>query len=341
MRIVVVGGAGFIGSAVSRYLLSERGAHVLVVDKLSPTSSLASLRSVAQSPRYAFRKADIRDRERIAGLIQAFAPDAIVHAAIERSADRLIGAPCPAVDAEASLVGTSNLVDAARSYCAALPATRRERFRFLAVSSAAGTDDSAGLASTSQIVDRLIATAHETYGLPTIVANGDSTYGPGQFPGEAVAAGIVAALDGEAFSVDRPWPDRLLHIDDHVHALALMLDKGTPGETYAVPGTAVASQADLQARIERLAERHCPKSSSARARLEAAAAAARSLETRPSPTKAPEGCRLNDATGWRAEHSLESGLSQTVRWYLDNQAWWRPLQAARGAGNAYGILRSA
>jgi dTDP-glucose 4,6-dehydratase len=339
MRIVVVGGAGFIGSAVSRYLLSEGGAHVLVVDKVSHTSSLASLRAVAQSPRYAFRKADIRDRERIAGLIQAFAPDAIVHAAIEKSTDRLIGAP--AVDAEASLAGTSNLIDAAGAYWAALPAVRRERFRFLAVSSTAGVDQTADDNCASRIADRLVATAHETYGLPAIVSKSDATYGPGQLPTEPVAAGIIAALDGEAYPACRALPARLLLIDDHVRALALMLDKGTPGESYAIPGADVASAADLQACIERLAERHRPKDGSARARLEAAAAAARSTVSRPSPAKAQDGCKLHEATGWRPEHTLEAGLSQTLRWYLDNQSWWRPLQAAQGAGNAYGILRSA
>lgn len=339
MRIVVVGGAGFIGSAVTRYLLAHQGASVLVVDKLAHSSSLASLAAIAQSPRYSFRKADIRDRERIAGLIQAFAPDAIVHAAIEKSADRLIGAP--AVDVEASLVGTSNLVDVARVYCAGLPAARSARFRFLGVSSTESTDETAGSANASRIADRILATAHRTYGLPAIVSKADATYGPGQFPREPIAAAIVAALDGTVFAPDRPLSGRLLHVEDHVRALALILDKGTPGETYTVAGAAVASATDLQERIGRLVDRHRPKHGSARARLEAATAAARSPEPRTSPAKPMDGDKLHDATGWRPEHTLEAGLSQTARWYLDNQSWWRPLQAAQGAGNTYGILRSA
>jgi dTDP-glucose 4,6-dehydratase len=334
MRIVVVGGAGFIGSAVSRYLLAHRGAHVLVVDKLTHTSSLASLAAVAQSPRYSFRKADIRDRERIAGLIQAFAPDAIIHADIEKAADRLIGAA--GVGVEASLVGTSNLVDAASSYFAGLPPARREHFRFLSIAGRhAGPDGSVAAA----LVGRILAAAHTNCGLPTLVSQADATYGPYQHAGEPVADAIIAAIDGLNAASVEPLPARLLHLDDHAHAVAQLLDHGVPGENYGVPGQAAAGGIDLRERIAALVERHSPRSGSPRARLQAAIT---TLGRTSSAAPLPQTCSLLPIpSGWRPEHSLDSGLSQAIRWYLDNQFWWRPMQAAQGAGNPYGILRSA
>ena len=335
MRIVVVGGAGFIGSAVSRFLVSQRGATVLVIDKLTHAASLASLEPISRNPRYAFRKADIRDRERIAGLIQAFAPDAIVHAAVEKITDARIGGAADAVDT--NLIGTWNLLEAAREYWSALTLPRRDRFRFLSVSSA---DDAAQPATAIRTAaDQMVLSWHRDYGLPTIVSKAATTYGPYQFPNETVPAAIVAAMDGytsaPAATPAREW----LHIDDHVCALALMLEKGTPGESYTVAGNGPATSDQIAARIASLVERHRPRDAAAAIRALEATAVAR--HEQPIAGIKAVSDALHRDTGWRAEHSVETGLSNTVRWYLANPAWWQPLHAAQSTGDAYGLLRIA
>ena len=335
MRIVVVGGAGFVGSAVSRFLVSQRGATVLVIDKLTHAASLASLESISRNPRYAFRKADIRDRERIAGLIQAFAPDAIVHAAIEKIADACIGGATEAI--ETNLIGTWSLLEAARAYWSTLPQPQRDRFRFLSVSSA---DDAASPATAIRTAaDQMVLSWHRGYGLPTIVSKAASTYGPYQFPNETVPSAVLAAMEGSAQEAAATPAREWLHIDDHVHALALILEKGMPGETYAVAGNGPATTEQIAARIASLVERHRPRDAAASIRALKATAVAGEAQPLTGIKAVSEA--LQRDTGWRAEHSIETGLSNTVRWYLANPAWWQPLHAAQSADDAYGLLRIA
>ncbi len=335
MRIVVVGGAGFIGSAVSRFLVSQRGATVLVIDKLTHAASLASLDPVSRNPRYGFRKADIRDRERIAGLIQAFAPDAIVHAAVEKFTGARIGPATDAVDT--NLIGTWNLLEAALEYWWALPQPRRERFRFLSVSSADAATEPATAIRTA--ADLLVLSWHHGYGLPTIVSKAATTYGPYQFPNETVPSAILAAMDGSTLQATASPVREWLHIDDHVRALALMLEKGTPGESYTVAGNGPATTEQIAARVARLVERHRTRDAAASIRAFETTAVVR--DEQPITGIKAVSPALQRDTGWRAEHSVETGLSNTVRWYLANPAWWQPLRAAQSAGDRYGLLRIA
>lgn len=332
MRIVVVGGAGFIGSALSRFLVAQRGATVLVIDKLTEAASLASLAPISKSPRYSFRKADIGDRARIAALIQAFDPDAIVHAAIEK-------APAATGDMDAAiktnLIGTWSLLEAVRTYWSQLPETKREQFRFLSVSNA--EDASNGAVAMRGAADKVIEACHASYGLPVIVAKAAATYGPYQFPQAQVPKAIVAAMAGNETVTTDATAHGLLHIDDHVRALSLMLEKGEPGMTYAVTGSAAVTPGEIADRVALLIERHGPRDGVARVRQFASAAKNAPDET--GSARQREDKQLLEL-GWRAEHSLETGLSDTVRWYLANPAWWRPLEAAQAA-NAYGLLRTA
>lgn len=336
MRIVVFGGAGFIGSAVCRMMVAERGATILNIDKLTATSSLASLKPIAQSPRYSFRKADICDRERIAALLHAFAPDAIVHAAAERqSAARIGGAACAI---ETNVLGTWRVLEAAREYWETLRPSAQQKFRLLSVSA---TDSHASPAAACKAgADELVTAWHKSYGLPTIVSKAAPTFGPYQFPSEMVARATIAAIDRNettaATGEVRDW----LYVEDHVRALALMLDKGTPGATYHTAGRGNVSAAELAERVALLVDRHGAPSgtkSGNKPRID-------TLRCKPEvlvAATAASSASLERDTGWRAEDSIDTALSKTVRWYISNEAWWRPLSAAEAAGHDFGVLRIA
>ena len=340
MRIVVTGGAGFIGSAVCRKLVAERGATVLNLDKLTATSSLASLDPISRSPRYSFRRADVCDRERMAALLQAFAPDAIVHSAFERQ----WGADATSSEAtfETNVLGTWRMLDATRDYWSTLPYGRQEKFRFLSVSSVAGRDTPATASRSG--ADDLVSAWDKSYALPTIVSKAVDTFGPYQFTSHPVAAAVIAAIDGDDTASESREPQDWLYLDDHVSALLAMLDKGTPGATYSVAGRGRVSPAGMSARVRDLVSRHGAKPSFAPARL-----ASGRFEAQPADDLGPlvSGAemaitaRLSHDTGWRAEVAAEQALSQTVRWYLANEAWWRPLQAAANATGDFGLLRIA
>ncbi len=337
MRIVVVGGAGFIGSAVSRLLVGTEGATVLVIDKLSPASSLASLAPVQASARYSFRKADISDTKRIAALLHAFAPDAVVHAAAECEAAAENRGIQHAVDA--SFTGTWRLMEAVRDYWSGLPEDRRADFRFVSVSPADIAREPA--AATRAAADDLVLAWHKAYGLPSIVARAAATFGPYQFPHAAIPASIVATLGGrmtETSGSVRDW----IYVEDLAAALVTIVRKGTPGTAYTVTGRGRASPADLGDRAARLVERHAP-SRIGRATFDLNKQARAGATTGHDDDDLPalDGSRLVADTGWKAGETLDSALSATVRWYLTNEGWWRPLEAAGTESDVYGILRIA
>lgn len=328
MRIVVTGGAGFIGSALCRMLVAERGATVLNLDKLTATSSLASLASIAQSPRYSFRKIDVCDRERVSALLHAFAPDAIIHAAAERLPHTRRGAAPAAV--ETNVLGTWRVLEAARDYWSALPLGRQESFRFLSVSIAGGqlTPEAASRAGA----DELVLAWYKSYGLPAIVSKAAATFGPYQFPTEQIPALVTAACDGLPPLAQAGDPAAWLYLDDHVQALLAILEKGVPGATYAPAGSGLLVQGALAARVAELVARH----GSMPTHFGAAGA--------PGKLTVPEeslSTRLTHDTGWRPQDTAETALSKTARWYLANEAWWRPLAAAQAADNEFGLLKIA
>lgn len=331
MRIVVTGGAGFVGSAICRLMVAQRGATVLNVDKLSATSSLASLSAIAGSPRYSFRKASVCDRERLAALLNAFAPDAIVHAAASSSGQ----GKAPTED---DLLGAWRLLEATRDYVGTLSPERRERFRLLALSARPG--DSTTGAVCRAAADELFCAWHKSFGLPTIVARAAPVFGPYQFPDAAVAAATIAAIEGEPAFVPGGIADGWLFVEDLAEAVSAMLARGVPGAAYTVAGRGQLPCAAMAERVRLLVERHGARGGSV-ARDASRGASAKSLQP-VTATVEEAAVRLHKDTGWQPAETLDTALSRTARWYLANEAWWRPLRAAHGAGNDFdGVLRIA
>ena len=333
MRIVVVGGAGFVGSALCRTLLAEHGATVLNIDKLTATSSLASLQPISASPRYKFRRADICDRERLTALLQAFDPEAIIHAAAERRFNGQIGGAADAFQTNA--LGTWRLLEATRDFWEKLPPSRQERFRFVSVSSKAEASDPA--AAIRAGADEVVAAWHKSYGLPTIVSRAAATFGPYQFPGEPVPSRIVSALRGvEQCPAESGTENELLHVSDHVNAILAMIRKGTPGATYTVSGNASIEDEALATYLRELVEQHLARSGRG-----AADGLLRGVRASVASLPAAKSARLEHDTGWKLQMTIESALASTVAWYTANEAWWRPLEAAEAAGQDRCLLRIA
>jgi dTDP-glucose 4,6-dehydratase len=346
MRILVTGGAGFIGSAMCRLLIGA-GESVVNLDKLTYSGSLASLREVAGDPRYRFVHADICDRAAVAALFAEFNPQAVIHLAAETHVDRSITGASAFVDT--NIVGTLMLLEVARAHWETAGADDRERFRFLHVS----TDEVFGslgrtgafceetpyrpnspYAASKAAADHLVNAWHATYGLPAIVTNCSNNFGPYQFPEKLIPLAILNAIDGKPITIYgdgmnvRDW----LHVDDHVRALREILRAGKPGRTYNVGARSEHTNVDVVGRVCDCLDR-----------LRGAGAPHRRLVTfaaeRPGHDRryAIDAGRLREELGWRAAIAFEDGLETTVRWYLDNEWWWRPLRQ-RYAGERLGLV---
>jgi dTDP-glucose 4,6-dehydratase len=350
-RVLVTGGAGFIGSAVVRHLIS-RGYEVSNVDKLTYSANLQSLRSVDQSPAYRFYKVDIGDEGAISQILSDERPDAIMHLAAETHVDRSIDSPGAFI--ETNVVGTFRLLDAALRYWRALNEERRARFRFLHVSTdevfgslglgdPAFTEESAyepssPYSASKAASDHLVRAWHVTYGLPVVLTNCSNNYGPFQFPEKLVPLTILNALEGKPLPVYgaganvRDW----LYVEDHARALELALTRGAIGESYNVGGRAertnliiVETICDILDRMRSLAQgrRHRDLVNFVTDRP------GHDLRYAIDPAKTERELR------WNATETLDSGLEKTVAWYLDNEWWWRPLREQRYAGERLGIAR--
>lgn len=311
MRIVVLGGAGFVGSSLARTLVAQQGAGVLVIDKLTATASMVSLAPVASSPRFKFRHVDVADRARLEALLHTFGPDAVIDAT---------------PGAAASDTAAESLIGAVAAYVATLPEAKAAAFRLVAVANGPALTPSASA----------LLAAHAASGLPVAIVRSAPAFGPYQFPDRSVAAMVVAALGGRKVELScaaEPW----IFIDDLVSAILATVSRGEPGKIYDVAGRGTARAVDLAAKVSTLIERHAP------GRL---AAGIRPI-TRPALLEAATSAgemRAGGAEvlpGWRPAEALDSALSTTVRWYLANEAWWRPLDAARDVTGTYGLLRTA
>ncbi|MGE0629865.1 MAG: GDP-mannose 4,6-dehydratase [Hyphomicrobiaceae bacterium] len=336
MRIVVTGGAGFAGSATCRYLVGEQGHTVLNLDSAAGAPARSALFPVAASPRYGVRRADICDRRRVRALLEAFSPDAVVHMARDDGA----GEGGNGRYIRNNVVGTFALLEAVRDYWTAAPESKRRRFRYLQVSSA---DAFRGMAETSGATSRASAHAdtpltaslaaadhlamawHRTYGLPALIAAPSSVYGPYQGIACPIPRAIIAAIEDRDASVpaDDPAADAAhdwLHIDDLVRALDAMLHRGTPGAGYLVGSGTSSSLSTLTARIVELVARHGARDEG---RASHKVASCNDAAEAASPLSAVDTGPLQRDTGWRAQQTVESGVSQTVRWFLSNESWWR------------------
>lgn len=348
MRILVTGGAGFIGSAIVRFLMLQPGIRVLNIDKLTYASNLASLDAVATDPRYRFLKADICDADAMRAAFGDFEPDAVIHLAAETHVDRSITGSAAFI--QTNICGTHSLLDAARHYRDRLPSDRREAFRFLHISTdevygSLGADGyfcedtpydpSSPYSASKAASDHLVMAWHRTYGLPAMISNCSNNYGPYQFPEKLIPLTILNALHGEALPVYgdggniRDW----LHVEDHVHALYAILQRGRVGQTYAVGGRNERTNLEVVEQICETMDR-LRRSNAPHRRLISF------VTDRPGHDRryAIDATRLETELGWRARETFASGLEKTVRWYLDNAPWWTALRGGVYSGERIGLL---
>ena len=348
MRLFVTGGAGFIGSAVCRHFVIDRGDEVVVLDKLTYAANPASLAALEDSPQYHFEKVDVCDAPTIARLFQRYEPDGVLHLAAESHVDRSISDSRAFLDT--NVLGTFTLLEASRAYLAGLGKSKADRFRFLHVSTdevfgslgsqgafteASPYDPSSPYAATKAASDHLAKAWRRTYGLPVIVSNCSNNYGPRQFPEKLIPLMILAALEGRQLPVYgdggnvRDW----LYVEDHARALGLILDRGRPGATYNVGGRNERTNIQVVREVCRLLDESHP-GAAPHARLMT------HVRDRPGHDRryAIDATKLETELGWRAQETFESGLEKTVRWYATQRDWWEPLRDRVYAGERLGLV---
>ncbi|MGV8841441.1 MAG: dTDP-glucose 4,6-dehydratase [Bauldia sp.] len=346
-KFLVTGGAGFIGSAVCRHLVEDLGADVTNVDKLTYAGNLDSLRSIAGSSRHRFIKADIRDAAAMEAAFAAAQPDAVIHLAAESHVDRSITGSRTFV--ETNVLGTFEVLEASRRYWASLPKERADAFRVLHVSTdevygslgADGLftettryDPSSPYSASKAASDHLARAWHRTYGLPVIVSNCSNNYGPFHFPEKLIPLVILNALEGRPLPVYgdgsnvRDW----LFVGDHARALHRIVTAGRPGETYNVGGR---NERTNRAVVETV----CRALDAVFADRAPHERLITFVADRPGHDHryAIDATKLATELGWRAEETFETGIVKTVRWYLDNEWWWRPLRERVYGGERLGL----
>jgi dTDP-glucose 4,6-dehydratase len=349
MRVIVTGGAGFIGSAVVRYLVLDKGYEVLNVDALTYAGNLASLRTVEGKSNYHFLHANICDGAAMRKAIREFAPDRIIHLAAESHVDRSITGAADFIQTNA--VGTFTLLDAARDHWSGLHGEARDAFRFLHVSTdeVYGSLGSTGLftedtaydpsspySASKAASDHLAVAWQRTYGLPVVVSNCSNNYGPYHFPEKLIPLTILNALAGERLPVYgkganvRDW----LYVEDHARALDMIIERGRVGETYNVGGRNERRNIDVVRRICAVLDTLAPSDRPREELIEF-------VTDRPGHDAryAIDATKLETELGWRAQENFDTGIEKTVRWYLDNDWWWQPLRE-RYAGERLGLINA-
>jgi dTDP-glucose 4,6-dehydratase len=347
MKILVTGGAGFIGSAVVRRVVAA-GHAVVNLDALTYAACLDNVASVAGSPLYAFEKADIRDRAALDRIFGEHAPDAVLHLAAESHVDRSIDGPGAFI--ETNVAGTYTLLEAARAYWTGQG--RPDGFRFHHVSTdevfgslpadpsvkfteATPYDPRSPYSASKAASDHLVRAWHETYGLPVILTNCSNNYGPFHFPEKLIPVVILKALAGEPLPIYgdgsnvRDW----LYVEDHAEALLTALTKGRVGRSYNIGGDNERTNLELVRTLCAILDERRPKGQGSYAdQIEF-------VTDRPGHDAryAIDATRIREELGWRPSVTVEEGLARTVDWYLANEPWWRALQARQGVGARLGV----
>jgi len=347
MRVIVTGGAGFIGSAVCR-LLAQKGAEILNIDALTYAGNLQSLASISNLPNYQFRHADIRDRAVMDDAFSGFRPTHVMHLAAESHVDRSIHGAADFVST--NIIGTFTMLEAARAYWMSLRGGDKETFRFLHVSTDevygslgqeglfqedSPYDPSSPYSASKAGSDHLAMAWHRTYGLPVVLSNCSNNYGPFHFPEKLIPLAILNALHDKPIPIYgsgenvRDW----LHVEDHARALDRVVTAGQPGRRYNVGGRNERRNIDVVhaicSALDAMRSTGAPHS-----RLIAFVADRPGHDAR----YAIDATRLEVELGWRAEETFDTGIVKTVRWYLDNEWWWRPLRERVYAGERLGLI---
>ena len=346
-RILVTGGTGFIGSAVVRQLVTETGATVINLDKLTYAANPASLAALAGNPRYVFERADICDGAALARIFAEHRPDAVMHLAAESHVDRSIDGPGAFMDT--NIIGTYRLLEAARGHWLKLEGSERDGFRFLHIS----TDEVFGslgpegsftettpyqphspYSASKASSDHLVRAWHDTYGLPVLLTNCSNNYGPRQFPEKLIPLMILKGLAGQPLPIYgkgeniRDW----LYVEDHARALRLVLERGRVGESYNVGGrcerTNLAVVHTLCALLDELNPAGAPHE-----RLITYVADRPGHDLR----YAIDAGKIDRELGWRPQETFETGLRKTVEWYLANRPWWQAIADGSYQGQRLGL----
>ena len=345
--LLVTGGAGFVGSALVRQLIGETNSTVINVDSLTYAGSLESLAGLRHHSRHVFEKVDIRDRSELERLFRDHRPDAVLHLAAETHVDRSIAEPPTFV--ETNVMGTANLLEAARGYWNGLESEARRTFRLLHVSTdevygdlgptdppfseATPCDPNSPYAASKAAADHLMRAWHRTYGLPVLITRSCNNYGPWQVPEKLIPLMIRNAVGGRPLPVYgtganvREW----VHVDDHCRALRLVLEAGAPGRIYNIGGEAGLTNLEIVEAICAILDRHLPRTRGSYAEL------VQFVADRPGHDRryAVADDRIRGELGWQRREPFGESLEITVQWYLEHPKWHEPVAApeiARAAG---------
>ena len=343
MKVLVTGGAGFIGSAVVRQAIAA-GHEVVNLDALTYAACLANVASVADHPNYVFVQVDICDASAVQSAFDAHTPDVVMHLAAESHVDRSIDGPGAFV--ETNVTGTYNMLQAARSYWNAKGRPERFRFHHISTDEVYGTLGDTGLftedtayapnspySASKAASDHLVRAWHETYGLPVVLSNCSNNYGPYHFPEKLIPVVILRALAGEPIPVYgkgkniRDW----LYVEDHADALLTVLQKGALGRSYNIGGKNEVRNIDLVVMICTVLDRLKPGFAPYAQQITF-------VQDRPGHDLryAIDPTRISTELGWRPSVTLKQGLEKTVQWYLDNEDWWQALLNRDGVGTRLG-----
>ncbi|MEO0551199.1 MAG: dTDP-glucose 4,6-dehydratase [Pseudomonadota bacterium] len=347
MKAIITGGAGFIGSALARHLVAAEQAEVVIVDKLSYAASLTALDPIRAMHGFRLVQQDICDQEAMSALIQNEQPDLVFHLAAETHVDRSITGSHAFV--QTNVMGTHALLEATRAYWLGLPSSRQSAFRFVHIS----TDEVFGSAEPEQYFsettkydpsspysaskaasDHLVMSWHRTYGLPVIISNCSNNYGPYQFPEKLIPLMVLNAREGKPLPVYgdgqniRDW----LYVEDHVHALMLMAEKGKPGTCYTVGGASERTNLEIVKQV-------CALMDTAQPTAAPHSQLIKHVTDRLGHDRryAVDTTRIETDLGWQAKESFDTGLEKTVQFYLDRSDWWQPIRDRVYKGERLGM----